>query len=121
LPLKGSAIFTAEPQRTLREIFFSFPLRGRKAKILSPTGHDGIISRDRYLFMMLVQHSTAVCFPFAVLSTYSLCELCDSSEAGGEKYSLTYPHNKTGTISIAEGLKVFINFLEIHKQWTTGN
>ena len=43
LTLKGSAIFTAEPQRTLREIFFSFPLRGRKAKILSPTGHDGII------------------------------------------------------------------------------
>jgi len=67
--LKGSAIFTAEPQRTLREIFFSFPLRGRKAKILSPTGHDGIISRDRYLSMILVQHSTAVCFPFAVLST----------------------------------------------------
>jgi len=40
---------------------------------------------------------------------YSLCELCVSSEAGGEKYSLTYPHSKAGTISIAEGLKVIIN------------
>ena len=44
---------------------------------------------------------------------YSLCELCVLSEAGGEKYSLTYPHSPalsgTGTISIAEGLKVLIN------------
>ena len=39
---------------------------------------------------------------------YSLCELCVLSEAGGEKYSLTYPHSKAGTISIAEGLKVLI-------------
>ena len=40
---EGIAIFTAESQRTLREMFFSFPLRGRKAKIVSPTGHDGIL------------------------------------------------------------------------------
>ncbi len=52
LTLKGFVIFTAEPRRTLREVFFSFPLipqdrlrylrdgGGRKAKILSPTGHD---------------------------------------------------------------------------------
>ena len=39
---------------------------------------------------------------------YSLCELCDLSEAGGEKYPLTYPHSKARTISIAEGLKVLI-------------
>ena len=44
---------------------------------------------------------------------YSLCELCDSSEAGGEKYSLTYPHSKARTISIAEGLKVLIKY-----QWS---
>jgi len=43
LTVKGTAIFTAEPQRTLREMFFSFPLRGRKAKIVSPAGHDGIL------------------------------------------------------------------------------
>jgi hypothetical protein len=36
LTLKGSVVFTAEPQRTLREVFVSFPLRGRKAKILKP-------------------------------------------------------------------------------------
>jgi len=82
LTLKGSAIFTAEPQRTLREIFFSFPLRGRKAKILSPNSKGKI---------------------------YSLCELCDLSEAGGERYSLTYTHSKARTISIAEDLKVLIN------------
>jgi hypothetical protein len=45
--LKGSVVFTAEPQRTLREDFFSFPLRGRKAKILSPVGHDDIIVNSR--------------------------------------------------------------------------
>ena len=32
----------------------------------------------------------------------SLCELCVSSEAGGNKHCLTYPHTKTGAISIAE-------------------
>ena len=69
LTLKGSLVFTAEPQRTLREMFFSFPLRGRKAKILSPTGHDGTLVGDRYLPMMLVHHSNAECFSFAVLST----------------------------------------------------
>jgi len=69
LTLKGSAVFTAEPQRTLKEMFFSFPLRGRKAKILSPTGHDGTLVGDRYLPMMLVHHSNAECFSFAVLST----------------------------------------------------
>ena len=68
MTLKGSAIFTAEAQRTLREIFFSFPLRRRKAKILSPTGHDGTLYCDRYLSMMPVQHSTAVWFLFGVLS-----------------------------------------------------
>jgi hypothetical protein len=45
--LKGFVIFTAEPRRTLREVFFSFPLRGRKAKILSPTGHDDTLFGDR--------------------------------------------------------------------------
>ena len=39
---------------------------------------------------------------------YSLCELCVLSEAGGEKYSLTYPHSKAETIIMAEGLKVLI-------------
>ncbi len=47
LTLKGFVIFTAEPRRTLREVFFSFPLRGRKAKILSPTGHDDTLFGDR--------------------------------------------------------------------------
>jgi hypothetical protein len=36
---------------------------------------------------------------------FFLCELCVSSEAGGEKPALTYPHSKAGTISIAEGLR----------------
>jgi len=67
LALKGSVVFTAEPQRTLREMFFSFPLRGRKTKNLSPTGHDGTLVRDRYLPMMPVHHSNAECFSFAVL------------------------------------------------------
>jgi len=31
-------LFTAETQRAQREMFFSFPLRGRKAKILNPMG-----------------------------------------------------------------------------------
>ena len=31
-------IITAESRSTLREYFFSFPLRGRKAKILSLPG-----------------------------------------------------------------------------------
>jgi len=76
--------------------------------------------------MMLVQHATAVWFPFAVLPAplnaiayltgvnskgkiYSLCELCVSSEApqgrnlrdastGGEKYSFTYSKSKYVTI-----------------------
>jgi hypothetical protein len=33
-----------------------------------------------------------------------LCALCALSEAGGEKYALTCPQSKAGTISIAEGL-----------------
>jgi hypothetical protein len=32
-----------------------------------------------------------------------LCDLCASSEAGGE-YKLTYLHSKAGTFSSAEGL-----------------
>jgi len=52
---------------------------------------------------------------------YSLCELCALSEAGGEKYSLTYPHSKAGTISIAEGLKVLINKIgEVSKRFCNG-
>ena len=47
LTLKGFLVFTAETQRTPREMFFSFPLRGRKAKILSPTGHDDTLFGDR--------------------------------------------------------------------------
>jgi hypothetical protein len=47
LPLNGSVVFTAEPQRTLREMFFSFPLRGRKAKILGPGGYDDELFVDR--------------------------------------------------------------------------
>ena len=65
--LKGSVVFTAEPQRTLREIFFSFQLRGRKAKVLSPNGHFGTLVGDRYLILMMVQHSNAECFSFAVV------------------------------------------------------
>jgi len=38
--------------------------------------------------------------------------LCASSEAGGEKHSRTYPHSKTGTISIAEGLRALINSIQ---------
>ncbi len=34
----------------------------------------------------------------------SLCELCVSSGAGGETYTLTYLNAKTGTIDVAEGL-----------------
>jgi hypothetical protein len=34
-----------------------------------------------------------------------LRELRVSSEAGGEKHSLTYSHSKAGIISIAEGLR----------------
>jgi len=69
LTLKGSLVFTAESQTTLREMFFSFPLRGRKAKILSPAGHDGTLVGDRYLPVMLVHHSNAKYFSLAVLST----------------------------------------------------
>jgi len=84
--------FTAEPQSTLRKNFFSFPLRGRKAKIPSLTGHDGTLVVDRYLPMTLVHQSNTECFSFAVLSTAkekvkSLCVLCVSSEAGGESKS----------------------------------
>ena len=52
---------------------------------------------------------------------YSLCELCVLSEAGGEKYSLTYPHSKAGTISITEGLKVLIKQIgEVSKRFCEG-
>jgi len=37
--------------------------------------------------------------------TYFLCELCGLSEAGGEKYALTYQHSKAGTTSLAGGLR----------------
>jgi len=80
--LKGSVVFTAEPRRTLSEMFFfSFPLRGRKAKIPNPTGYDDTL----YLSMMLVRHSNAECFSFAVLST------------ANEKYShsVVDPKNET--------------------------
>jgi hypothetical protein len=33
-----------------------------------------------------------------------LCELRGSSEAGGEKYDLTYLHSKAWIISLADGL-----------------
>ena len=92
LNLKGFVVFTAESQRTLRKMFFSFPLRGRKAKILNPDGYDEF---PRYLPMMLVQHSNAECFSFAVLSTAkekyshsasfaSLANLPKADKAGGE-------------------------------------
>ncbi len=53
--------------------------------------------------------SAAGWFFIAVLSAAMkkdilLSVLCVSSEAGGED-SLTYPHSKAGTISIAEGLR----------------
>ena len=53
--------------------------------------------------------SAAEWFFIAVLSTAMkkeilLCALCVSSEAGGEKQTLTYPHSIAWTISIVEGL-----------------
>ena len=94
------------------DIFLAFRRDAGKLKSLSPIGHDCILSSDRYLSMMVVQYSTAVWFPFAVLST-AKGKLIHSANfgsrvkprwrylrdasTGGEKYSLTYPHSKAGT------------------------
>jgi hypothetical protein len=59
LTLKGFSFFTAETQSTLRQMFFSFPVRGRKAKIFSPTGHNSTLVGDRNQPLMLVHHSKA--------------------------------------------------------------
>jgi hypothetical protein len=50
---KGFVIFTAKSQRTLREMFFSFPMRGRKVKILDPFGND-ILFGDRQSHAVLI-------------------------------------------------------------------
>jgi hypothetical protein len=59
--------------------------------------------------MAFAYHHSVDHFLFCPLSRKEnksfLCELCVSSEAGGEKHALTNPHSKAGTISIAEGLR----------------
>jgi hypothetical protein len=42
---------------------FSFPLRGRKAKFLSLTGHDGTLIGDSYLPMVLFTTQMLNAFP----------------------------------------------------------
>ncbi len=58
--------------------------------------------------LCLLLSTRAYIFFYSALSAEKkknlLCELCDFSEAGGEKHALTYTQSKTGPISIAEGL-----------------
>ena len=113
--LKGSVIFTAEPQRTLREIFFSFPLTPEEQ---APSQRNMLcISRDKhspgrrrtesqyiqeqipvhYICSTLNSCMFSLCCPSCPVKSesyltgvnskekiYSLCELCNSSEAGVE-------------------------------------
>jgi len=81
-----------------------FPLRGRKTNNDKPYGNTDLLSQSVFLCAQRLSWLTSRCrsFLFWPLSRkeniFSLCELRDSSEAGGEKHSRTYPHSKAGTI-----------------------
>jgi len=76
-----------------------------------PHGDTTILSKFTLLYAQLLSYLSLWrrYFLFWPLSRkekiFLLCELCVSSEAGGEKHTLIYPPSKAGTISIAEGLR----------------
>ena len=100
-------MLTAETQRTQSLLFdlFSFERKENRyqqaLRRYSHSIHNCVISMTRYY---LHCHHAVRSFLFWPLSRkeniYSLCELCVSSEAGGEKHSRTYPHSKAGTIPL---------------------
>ena len=112
--LKGSLIplkagLTAETRRTRRLLFYYFPLRGRKTIITSHMATQPSYPNLRYYMpsYCLIYHYGVDLF-FSGLSAekkkfFSL--RLESRRWRDEKHSLTYPPNKAGTISIAEGLR----------------
>ena len=93
--LKGSLTKQYSPQgaEDAEVTFYCFPLRGRKTNnnMPSPTKivvHKSVLMRAvrSFLFWPLTRKE----------KTFSLCELCVLSEAGGKKHYIIYPHSKTG-------------------------
>ena len=108
--LKGSLTKQSSPQSHGERKVYSlicFPLRGRKTNNNKPYGNTDLLFKSVFLCAQRLSWLPSRCrsFLFWPLSRkeniFSLCELRVSSEAGGEKHSLTYPHSKAGTISIA--------------------
>ena len=99
-------VYSPQSRRGRRvRYFFSFPLRGRKAKTLDPVGNNNILFSDKQFARFCFLAGNCDNFSFAVLSTakekfsYSASFESPAERAVRSSLQITHPHSKAGTTS----------------------